>query len=368
MLTQTYRPFSFNDMIGQNGILKEMKKRSKTMDFPEVMIFEGESGTGKSTIARIIAALINDKNPIINKDKTKDPNPESPSSKSVLEERFNRDIIHYDASSMGKEDVLNLSKSVNNAPMFDSNRVIIIDEAQELTKAGKGVTLDLLEKKRKNCYFILCTMNINAFDKAVRSRGQVYKFKAPTSEDIAKLLFDYAEKSEVSMEDHEEFYSQVIFSLAENCEGSVRMAIQNFERCLYGEIFTIDEFEKEFSFISKDKLAFLIKKLVDKDSSVLQDIKNFDSKDFYYKTVKTLTEAFVFHQTGYISAQWKSFLANSIDKKNTEDLLDLLLKVDSIGYFKEDLFFYYLAKFIKKENVKKILQEEPAKRKRVPIK
>ena len=150
MLTQSLRPFKWDDIVGQKGIVKEMKKRSKTMEFPEVMLFEGASGTGKSTMAFLIAALLSDKNPIVNKDGTKDPNPESPSSKAILEMRFNRDVIYKDASNMSKDDVLALQREVANAPMFDSVKVVIIDESQELSKAGRGATLALLEKKRKN--------------------------------------------------------------------------------------------------------------------------------------------------------------------------------------------------------------------------
>ncbi len=363
MLTQTHRPFTFDGVIGQPGIIKEMKKRSKKMDFPEVMIFEGESGCGKSTLARIISALINDPSPIVNKDGTKDPNPESPDSKSILEEKFNRDVVHYDASSMGKDDVINLGKSVNSAPMFSKNRVIIIDEAQELSKAGKGVTLDLLEKKRRGTYFILCTMNINSFDKAVRSRGQVYKFKSPSDEDVAKLLFDLAEKLEIPLnEETEEFYSDVLFTLAENCEGSVRMAIQNFERCVYGKIFTLEDLQKEFLFISKDRLTNLIVDLLKCEKSVIEEIKKFDSKEFYYKCQKTLHEAFTYKKTGYISAKWKIGLANQLDEKDIEKLLEYFIEVDKHSYFKEDVFFFYISKFFDSKEVPK------RKPQRVPIK
>ena len=150
MLTQTLRPFSWNDIVGQKGIVKEMKKRSKTMDFPEVMLFEGASGTGKSTMAFIISALLSDKNPIVHKDGTKDPNPESLSSKAILDMKFNRDVIYKDASNMTKEDVLALQRDISNAPMYDGVKVVVIDECFHentlvTTKSGKKRIADIKE-------------------------------------------------------------------------------------------------------------------------------------------------------------------------------------------------------------------------------
>lgn len=364
MLTVDQRPFKFSEMIGQKGIISEMKKRSKTMNFPEVMIFEGQSGTGKTTLAYIIASLINDPNPIINEDGSKDPNPESLSSKAVRSERFNRDIKLYDASSMGKDDVLSLGQSIQNAPLYDKNKVIIIDEAQELSKAGKGVTLELLEKKRKGCYIILCTMNLDSFDKAVKSRGQVYTFRSPPPTQIAELLLDYTEKLKLP-DDLVEFYEKGIFIIAENCEGSVRNALQNFERCVEGEFFTVKEIESEFSFISTDRMADLLLKIVKKDCSVIKDLKEFGTKDFFYKSMKALNNAFLYKTTGYIDASWKKAMAEQLGSYDLESLLNYYFKVNELNYFQEDVYLFYLGKYL--SGGTKLSEAPKPIRKRVPV-
>lgn len=348
MLTQTLRPFSWNDIVGQKGIVKEMKKRSKTMDFPEVMLFEGASGTGKSTMAFIISALLSDKNPIVHKDGTKDPNPESPSSKAILDMKFNRDVIYKDASTMSKEDVVNLQKEIANAPMFDGVKVVILDEAQELTKAGRGVTLTLLEKKRKNTYLILCTMDVEKLDKAVKSRAATYTFKSPSSEDIAELLMTYTDEEHLNLpldDSMQEFYEKGIFLLAENCEGSVRMAVQNFERCVQGEFFTVSDIEREFSIISTDRLNELILKLVNGNADAIKEIKNFGAKDFYYKTMKVLGDSYLYSKTGYIDQVWKKNLASTLASKvDLYKVIEEMQKSELNGYFREDLFFTSLTR------------------------
>ena len=360
MLTQTKRPFSFDEMIGQAGILSEMRKRSKDLDFPEVMIFSGNSGTGKTTLAYIISAILNDPNPMKNEDGSLSPNPDSLSSKSIREEKFNRDVKLYDASSMGKDDVIKLGESLSNAPMYDKHKVVIIDEAQELSKAGKGVVLELLEKKRKGTYIILCTMALESFDKAVRSRGQIYHFRSPSPMDIAKYLFNLTKELGIeATEERKEFFTTGLFILAENCEGSIRMAVQNFERCIYGEFWTEEQIEKEFSFISEEKLSNLLMSLLSGDTSCIKTIKAYGTKDFYYKAMKVLNDAFLYQQTGYLEADWKKDMAKRLDNEKLESIVNMMLGIDSGVYFREDVFFFTIAKYFKekKSSEKKVIRQ-----------
>lgn len=346
MLTLSDRPFAFSEMIGQKGIIKEMEKRSITNDFPSVMIFEGPSGTGKTTLACIIAALLSDPNPIVHPNGVKDPNPNSPACKAIRETKFNRDVVFKDGSKMGKDDIAELENTLMLAPRFDGKKVIIIDEAQALSKVAKGATLTLLEKQRKDTYIILCTMDIDSFDKAVRSRGPNYRFRSPSSTEIAEYLLNYTEKLDLSTDESmEEFYTKGLFTIAENCDGSVRTALQNFERCVTGEFFTVAEIEREFNIISNDKLADLIKMLYDKNKDVIKAIKEFGSKEFYYKLMKTLIDAYVYQQSGYLDQAWKQRLSDNIIKNcpmPLNNIINNLRHVDDNGYFKEDIFMFEL--------------------------
>lgn len=366
MLTLEERPFSFDQMIGQKGILKEMEKRSKTMDFPPVMIFEGASGTGKTTLAYIIAALLCDPNPIVNKDGSKSPNPESPICKAVRANRFNADIIFKDASSMGKDDVNQLAESLSIAPMFGDKKVLIIDEAQELGKLAKGATLTLLEKRRVDTYIILCTMNIDAFDKAVKSRGALYKFKSPTSEEIAEYLMTLTDKFNIPCDDaHMEFFQKGLFTIADSCDGSVRMAVQNFERAVLGEFFTVAEIEREFGVISNEKMASLMNRLAAQDKEVIADIRSFGSKDFFYKMFRILTEAYLYQKTQYVDQSWKARTYEPFMKYDLGKILNTFLRVDANGYFKEDVFTISLVEAFYDNQVS--TPTAPVKRVRVPI-
>ena len=350
MLTLEKRPFSIDAMIGQKMIRTDMKKRSKERDFPEVMIFEGPSGTGKTTLASIVAALINDSNSIDRGD-FRDPNPESPSSQDILRERFARDVHFYDASSMNKEEMLKLEGVVSAAPMFDRKKIIVIDEAQELTNAGKGVALRLLEKKRKNAHIILCTMDISRFDSAVRSRGQNYKFRAPGSSEIAELLLELIPEDQNIPE---EFITQGVFAIAESCGGSVREAVQYLERCLYSEAFTEQEIREEFGFVSQKKLLELVHRLLDQDVSVYPEIIGDGLKDFFFKALRVLVDADALRTTGHVDQEWKRESTQKISKHPTFDtLLTVFLENSREPFFRDVIFQSRLLQYFRKANPQK---------------
>ena len=369
MLALEERPFKFGDIVGQKGILQEMRNRSREIDFPEVMIFEGVSGSGKTSLALIVAALLNDPAPIVEEDGTQNPNPESESSRAIRAEKFSRDVRFYDASSMNKEEMQKLEGVISSAPMFDRKRVLIIDEAQEMTNAGKGVALRLLEKKRRNSHIILCTMDINRFDKAVQSRGQLYKFRAPGSTEIAELLFRITQRWDTEDEIPDVFIQQGLFTIAESCGGNVRAAIQSLERCLYGKFFTEEEIAREFGLVSSSKLTAQVHRLLDQDTSVYSELVESDLKSFFFRVLRMLVDAEVFRATGYIDQEWKLESTRRIAKHPAlPKLLERFQAISLEPYFREVRLQYELAKFF--QNIPEGVTSAPStprRGKRVPL-
>jgi DNA polymerase III gamma/tau subunit len=335
MLTLNQRPFCWDDICGQKAIIQEMKKRSLTRDFPSVLIFGGDSGTGKTTVSLIIAALLNDEHPIRG-EKCLNPNPESPESKAILNETFNMSCSMYDASRMVREDVMRLEETVSSASMFGGKRILIIDEAQELSKTSKGITLKLLEKKRQDAYIILCTMNPDAFDKSVRSRGLYYQFRSPSSFDIAEYLFKLTDEFGKNVPDS--FIQEGLIAIAENCEGSVRMAVQNLERCLAGELYTAEEIQSAFGFLSNAKLFDMISKFLNQNVDVFKDIRTMDLKEFFYTSYKFISDCLIYLRTKTVDATWKAEQYNRLEHQQSRvtELFNLYTDIDQRmgAYFK----------------------------------
>lgn len=355
-------------MVGHVGIIKEMKARSKDLNFPEVMFLVGDSGTGKTTLAYIISAILNDPSPIIEDDGHLSPNPNSESSKAIRSGRFHRDVVLKDASRMSKDDVIELENFLGSTPLFDKNRVVIIDEAQELSKQGKGVTMTLLEKKRKNTYIILCTTEIDAFDKAVITRGQVYKFNKVSSNDISEYLFKIIQEEDPEEKIPIEFIEKGLHVLAENSDGSVRQAMQYLDRCLNGEFYSEEKIFEELGFVTEERKNFIVLDLIDRKDSALKEISKLQKsmKDFFYPTWRLLTNAALCSYTGEGGPIHQKLARNS----NLMELLDVFVRVGNEPYFKFDVFLYEIFKYMSKERVPLMEVRSPVEQppKRRPIK
>jgi DNA polymerase III gamma/tau subunit len=348
MLALDYRPFSWDDICGQKMLVAEMKKRSLKKDFPTVMFFAGNSGTGKTTMASIIAALINDDNPLKGEG-CLNPNPESPESKAILNETFNMSCSMYDASKMNKDDVMQLEEIISSESFFGGKRIFIIDEAQALSQHSKGVTLKLLEKKRANAHIILCTMNPDAFDISVKSRGLFYTFKSPSSSDIAECLFGLIQKLNVEVPDV--FIQEGIFTIAENCEGSVRLAVQTLDRCIAGEFYSTEEIQEAFGFMSNARLFEIMALMLKKDVSVFKEIKKMDLKEFFYLSYKFVSDCVIYQVTQLADAPWKVDQYNRLEKykDSVSKLFDLYADIDTNmgAYFKNTYCLARLTEFFK---------------------
>lgn len=351
------RPFSHDDIIGNKGVMKTFKEYSKTRQYPDVMFFAGDSGTGKTTLALLVSALLIDKNPVQTKEGHFDPNPESPTSIAIREEKFNNNVLFYNASTMDKNAVNALEDEVSMPPLLTASpiKILIIDEAQELGKAAKGSTLKLLEKKRKNVYIILCTMNLESFDKSIRSRGQVYQFKAPLPGEIADHLFNILDRRGLLGDEEgngssipDEFIEKGLLTIAENCEGSVRQAVQLLQRCVAGEIYSQADILKEFGILSNTETLSLLQDLLIKSPRGLASLELLDLKESFYLLWKILTDAFLFKVNPKDESDWKSNQSRELAKSpHLEKLLSVFDETEQAlnGYFRPAVFLTRLAKY-----------------------
>ena len=362
MLALDYRPFSWDVICGQKATVTELKKRSLTKDFPTVMFFAGDSGTGKTTVASIIAALINDDNPIKGEG-CLNPNPDSPESKAILNESYNMSCSMYDASKMNKEDVLQLEEVISTESFFGGKRIFIIDEAQALSKTSKGITLKLLEKKRANAHIILCTMEPDAFDISVRSRGLYYKFRSPTTSDIAECLFGLLDRLNLADKVPEVFIQEGIFTIAENCEGSVRLAVQTLDRCTAGEFYTAEAIIDAFGFMSNAKLFEIMAMMLNKNPAVFKEMKKMEMKEFFYTSYRFISDCLIYQRTQIVDAPWKADQYSKLSKQKelVAGLFDLYADIDTKmgAYFKPAYCMARLTDFFK-ETIPQGLVSSPA--------
>lgn len=360
MLSLEKRQILLSGIVGQSNIVKEFIKRTTNkIDIPQTILLSGSSGSGKTTLAYIIAKILNCKNPIKNKDGYLEPCNECPSCKDILTEKFSRDVKFIDCSSYNKENVVDLQKESNIMSIYDKNKIFILDEFQELGSKAKSAVLKLLEKPRKNVYFICCTMDIKSIDKSVIDRCQHYKFKSIDYSEISEYLFNIISDMENIPES---FFSEGLHTIAYNAQGSIRNALSNLERCIFSELWTKEVIEKELGFLSENRINEILLSLLKKEKNALHDLNSLNNLDeFFYKTRKILIDSKIYKITGSLEEEWKIKQANLYSQYNLDDLLRIYVEsLNSYGYFDNNRFIYnLLINYYKNEN---IIQESTTKR------
>lgn len=250
MLSSTRRPKVLSEIIEQDHVVKQLKNRSKNLDFPTYILFHGHSGTGKTSCAFIIAKLLNCKKPVKNEFGYYDPCNECGSCNSVNSMKFGRDIYYRDGSQMGIREIRELSRKLNSYPMYDSNKIFIIDESHLLAQdRTKGALLTMFERPRKNVYFILCTTKFDEFDLAFSSRFARYPFYPISYDAIHSNIRDVLTTLSVKIpEEYEnEFIRDVMPMIASSSQGSVRRCLEDLDVCLSGEFWTRSDVMKALS-------------------------------------------------------------------------------------------------------------------------
>ena len=189
-LYRKYRPSNFNEIAGQQVIVKTLKNAISNDRLSHAYLFTGPRGTGKTSIAKIVAKTINceNLNDFIPCDKCK----------SCLE--FNSkndiDIIEIDAASNnGVDEIREIRNKIDLVPSFSKYKVYIIDEVHMLTQGAFNALLKTLEEPPSHIIFILATTEPHKIPTTILSRCQRFDFKRISLDDIVKRL-EYIASSE----------------------------------------------------------------------------------------------------------------------------------------------------------------------------
>lgn len=169
-----YRPKSFEDVIGQEQVVKGLEGAIKAGSIGHAYLFSGSRGTGKTSIARIFARAIG---------------------------AHTDDIYEIDAASnRGIDDIRALRDAVHTVPMHSPYKVYIIDEAHMLSREAFPALLKTLEEPPRHVVFILATTDENKIPETIVSRCQSFRFEKPSQTTLKKLVEDVATKEGYTLE------------------------------------------------------------------------------------------------------------------------------------------------------------------------
>jgi ATPase family protein associated with various cellular activities (AAA) len=170
------RPTKFSEVIGQEGAVKTLQTKLAKGEVPRAVMFVGPPGTGKTTLARILAREAQGL--------------EFPAD-------LEPDFIECNAASLsGKDDMRELVEATTTYPMVGKYRVIMLDEAHELSKAAQNLLLMPTEKKESPILWIICTTETAKIIPALRTRFQILQLQRLSKKDVHTLLQRAADRLE----------------------------------------------------------------------------------------------------------------------------------------------------------------------------
>ena len=324
-----YRPIIFDDVIGQEAICQTISNSIKNHQIPSGYIFTGIRGTGKTTLARIIAKTINctDKN----QDGTFIKICQKCSNCLASNQNSHPDIIEIDAAShTGVDDIRSIIDSAEYKPMQGSYKIFIIDEVHMLSKSAFNALLKIIEEPPLHVLFILATTEINKVPLTVSSRCQKFFLKRLTIDQITQLLHKI-----ISIEnfDAEEEALRII---AYKADGSARDALSLLDQAIAiswtkeSKIIKTSIVREMIGIGDAEDIVKLLQFIIDQDASKAIDIlHNIQLKN---------SNLFIFFEN------FLNFIGFIIKQKTIEDYksLDYIDFIESIELIKNQIKLPYL--------------------------
>ena len=210
-LYRKYRPKTLDDVYGQDTIVKIIKNSIINNQISHAYLFAGPRGTGKTSIAKIFAKIINCEN----------PKNCQPCGKCVsCTQKNNSDIIEIDAASNnGVDEIRELRNKVNLLPAYGKYKVYIIDEVHMLTQGAFNALLKTLEEPPAHVIFILATTDPHKVIETILSRCQRLDFKKVSPSAIVENLKNIAQKEKIDITD------DALYEIANLADGGMRDSV-----------------------------------------------------------------------------------------------------------------------------------------------
>jgi DNA polymerase-3 subunit gamma/tau len=218
-LYRKYRPQDFDEVVGQEAVVRTLTNAIKSGDVRQAYIFAGPRGTGKTSMARILAKALNcAQGPTVTPDKTCH-------ACVAIANGTSLDVIEMDAASQrGIDDIREIRDRVVLQPVEGQKKVYILDEAHQLTDAAWNALLKVVEEPPPHLLFIFCTTELGKVLPTVRSRCQTFVFARPRLPDLVKLLRRVADGEGIDAPD------QSLALVARSARGSFRDAVSTLDQ------------------------------------------------------------------------------------------------------------------------------------------
>ncbi|MBP5225365.1 MAG: DNA polymerase III subunit gamma/tau [Lachnospiraceae bacterium] len=256
-LYRKWRPTRFEEVVGQEGIVRALKNQIRSGRIGHAYLFCGTRGTGKTTMAKIFARAVNCEHPVDG-----GPCNECEVCRSILSGN-SVNVVEIDAASNnGVDNIREIREEVRYKPTEGKYRVYIIDEVHMLSPGAFNALLKTLEEPPEYVIFILATTEVHKIPVTVLSRCQRYDFKRLSLEQLEGQLRDLMRAENVQAEDGAVRY------IARVADGSSRDALSLLEQCIsfcYGETLTYEKVLDVLGAVDQQVFSDLLKAVLDYD-------------------------------------------------------------------------------------------------------
>ncbi len=329
-LYRKFRPLTFDEIVGQEHIVKTIKNEIINNRVGHAYLFNGGRGTGKTSAAKILARAVNCLNP-----KDGEPCNECEICKAALEGSLT-DIVEMDAASNNSvEDVRAIRDEVNFLPTLAKYRVYIIDEVHMLSTGAFNALLKTLEEPPAHVKFILATTEPQKLPATILSRCQRFDFKKISNQNIEKRLDFVCKESKIDITPEAK---KLIAILA---EGAMRDALSILERCMQEEELITEDLVKELVGIPKtENVNQITTSILNKDTeNALKTIDNVleqgkDISNFLWEIIKYVKDILVYKTNTKLEIYSEEELANIkklAEATSKERLISIIYELSNLA-------------------------------------
>jgi DNA polymerase-3 subunit gamma/tau len=249
VIARKYRPQTFSEIVGQQHVTRTLANAINSNRVAHAYIFSGVRGVGKTTSARILAKALNCvKGPTAEPDGTCDSCREISAGTSL-------DVLEIDAASnRGIDQIRELREMVRYAPASSRYKVVILDEAHQLTDEASNALLKTLEEPPERVVFILATTRAEDLVETIKSRAQLFQFRALSFKEIAEEIERIAREEKLTIE------AGAVAVLARAAEGSLRDGLSLLEQAIAysGEAITDAQVRELLGVVAESVLDALV--------------------------------------------------------------------------------------------------------------